>query len=435
MYAERQRRVNSVVAVIAAKVDREAFPGKLEISANSLRVRVIAPRPARAVNRRRTAQAIVTALRRRDATTLALPVKTTRGVGLGEVESVAREARRYLTAPLVVLGAGPPINISPRRLSRLLQVEEVGSFNAGRVRLGVDAHAVGVLVERLADRRDRAAVDARLNAPPAPVIIDEKLDLGWSARRAVVRVERARLGRRLLRSAAKSAIVDAVRRQLHTARVPVLRQQPALTTKAARRAKFLIGTFTTYFECCQPRVTNIRLIARAVDGVIISPGERFSLNAVAGRRTRVGGYVPAPFIADGKVVPSVGGGVSQFATTMYNAAYFAGLAIDSHQPHSFYIPRYPPGREATLDYPSIDLAWTNDTYAPILVRAVSTASSVSVTLYGDNDGRRVRAESGPRVRLDGRDFAVTVTRVLRYRSGRSLRQAHSTSYDEPPPED
>ncbi len=163
----------------------------------------------------------------------------------------------------------------------------------------------------------------------------------------------------------------------------------------------LIGTFATHFECCQPRVTNIQRIARAVDGTLIAPGGEFSLNRVAGRRTRAKGYLPAPFIADGEIVPSVGGGVSQFSTTVYNAAYFAGLRLDRHQPHSFYIERYPPGREATLDFPSIDLTWTNDTDAPVLVRASSTSSSVSVSLYGDNGGRQVSARSTPRQSVPG----------------------------------
>jgi vancomycin resistance protein YoaR len=156
---------------------------------------------------------------------------------------------------------------------------------------------------------------------------------------------------------------------------------------------------------------------------------------VAGRRTRAKGYVPAPFIADGKIVASVGGGVSQFATTMFNAAYFAGLQLDAHQPHSIYIDRYPPGREATLDYDSIDLRWTNDTAGPVLVRASSTPTSVTVALYGDNGGRRVRARSGPRSAVPGRAFAVTVTRIVRYADGRVVRQPYTTTYDQPPSDD
>lgn len=174
------------------------------------------------------------------------------------------------------------------------------------------------------------------------------------------------------------------------------------------------------------------MVHEAVDGTIVLAGEQFSLNGVAGRRTRATGYVLAPFIADGQLVPSVGGGVSQFATTMYNAAYFAGLRLDRHQPHSFYISRYPAGREATLDYPSIDLRWTNDTRAPVLVRTATDATSVTVTLYGGNATRLVQASPGPRVaRADG-GFAITVTRTIRSPGRVTVRQRYTTSYARPP---
>ena len=148
-----------------------------------------------------------------------------------------------------------------------------------------------------------------------------------------------------------------------------------------------------------------------------------------------------PFIADGKIVESVGGGVSQFSTTLYNAAYFAGLRIDAHRPHSFYIDRYPPGREATLNFPDIDLAWTNDTSSPVLIRTATDATSVVVSLFGADDGRRVRSQSRERTPLATGDFQITVTRVLRYRGGRIVRQpypgswfeAYTTRYDRPPP--
>ena len=200
-----------------------------------------------------------------------------------------------------------------------------------------------------------------------------------------------------------------------------------MTTSAARASSQLIGTFTTYYEPGQPRVTNIRTMARAVDGTVIAPGEQFSLNGITGERTRAKGYVPAPFIADGRLEPSVGGGVSQFSTTTYNAAYFAGLQLDSSQPHSAFIDRYPPGRESTLNYPDIDLTWTNDTGAPILVRATTTGTSVTVSLFGNNGGRTVRAIAGSR-RPAGGGFSIEVTRVVRYRDGRVTRTPRTTTY-------
>jgi vancomycin resistance protein YoaR len=224
----------------------------------------------------------------------------------------------------------------------------------------------------------------------------------------------------------------AIRSGRHTGSLGARRIKPGITTAAARKADHLIGTFTTHYAPGEPRVRNIQRIARAIDGTVIAPGAQFSLNGIAGPRTRAKGYVPAPFIAEGnRLEPSVGGGVSQFSTTTYNAAYFAGLQIDTHQPHSLFIDRYPAGRESTLNYPNIDLKWTNDTDVPVLVRSTADATSVTVSLYGDNGGRRVRAESGKREPVPGGDFSVVVTRVVRYPDGRTERQPFTTRYGVP----
>ena len=114
---------------------------------------------------------------------------------------------------------------------------------------------------------------------------------------------------------------------------------------------------------------------------MIEPGETFSLNEFVGRRTTEKGFVPAGTIVNGHLVDSVGGGISQFATTIFNAAFFAGLEFDSYQSHSIYFSRYPYGREATISWPAPNLEIRNPTPYGILVWPTSTASSVTVDLY------------------------------------------------------
>jgi len=432
VYTVNRRRLSAVVAGIALRVDRPPFRGGLSIDPDRLRVDVVAPRRGRVLNRAATSAAMLAALRRGDGRVVRVRMRRARGARLRDVQAVARRARGYLAGSLRLSGFGDPVTLSPRRMATMLHVSPaVGAGDTG-VRLGADPRRATALIDALAARRDRAPVNARVIASGAAVTVDEQLDLSWTPRRVDVRVVPARPGRRLRQATAVASIDAAVRESRHAARLAVRSTPAVVPTVAARAARRLIGTFTTRFECCQPRVTNIRLIARAVDGTVIAPGEKFSLNDVAGRRTRAKGYVPAPFISDGKLVPSVGGGVSQFSTTIYNAVYFAGLRIDKHQPHSVYIARYPPGREATLDYGSIDLTWTNDTGIPVFVRASSTSTSVTVSLYGDNGGRRVRSSSGSRQPLTGRDFSVTVTRRIRYADGRVVRQPFTTTYDKPP---
>lgn len=148
-----------------------------------------------------------------------------------------------------------------------------------------------------------------------------------------------------------------------------------------------VSSFTTYFDCCQNRVTNIRLIAREVDGYIVMPGEEFSIDRVVGPRTSSGGYLPAPYLINGRgECCAVGGGVSQFGTTIVNAVFWGGFDIGTFRPHSGWIPRYPLGIEHTLVYSSIDFRFTNDTTTPIWIETSSTGTSVTVELWGNQGG-------------------------------------------------
>lgn len=143
----------------------------------------------------------------------------------------------------------------------------------------------------------------------------------------------------------------------------------------------LVGSFTTSYTAGQSRVTNIRRIAELTQGAIIEPGETFSLNEFVGQRTTAKGFVPAGTIVNGHLVDSVGGGISQFATTIFNASFFAGLEFDEYQSHSIYFSRYPYGREATISWPAPALKIHNPTPYGILIWPTSTETSVTVDLY------------------------------------------------------
>lgn len=146
-----------------------------------------------------------------------------------------------------------------------------------------------------------------------------------------------------------------------------------------------VSTFTTSFTPGEARDINIILVAKRVDGALIRPGETFSLNDYTGPRGYAEGYVDAPVILYGRLVNAVGGGISQFTTTLFNAAYYAGLADVFHKPHSYYIPRYPPVIESTIYYPTLDLRFRNDTDGDMLVDTSTTRDSVTVTLWGTKE--------------------------------------------------
>lgn len=189
-----------------------------------------------------------------------------------------------------------------------------------------------------------------------------------------------------------------------------------------------ISTFTTGGFATDSGV-NIRRVAEQVNGAILRPGETFSLNGYTGPRDATTGYVDAGIIDHGRPSRGIGGGISQFATTLYNATYFAGLTDVEHKEHSYYISRYPMAREATVFEGAIDVKFRDDSSTGILIQTVWTPTSVTVTLWGT---KHVDVESitGPRTdfidqkseTVNGqpctptqgeRGFTVTDTRVIR----------------------
>ncbi|WP_185996455.1 VanW family protein [Nocardioides campestrisoli] len=136
-----------------------------------------------------------------------------------------------------------------------------------------------------------------------------------------------------------------------------------------------VSSFSTYYPHADYRNVNLGRAAELIDGTVLKPGETFSLNDTVGERTRANGFTEGFIIADGIFKEDLGGGVSQMATTVFNAMFFAGLEDVEHKPHSFYIDRYPVGREATVAWGAIDLRFRNDTDHGVLIDAKVTPST------------------------------------------------------------
>ncbi len=130
-----------------------------------------------------------------------------------------------------------------------------------------------------------------------------------------------------------------------------------------------------------------------LNNTVVEPNQTFSLNDKLGPRTPEKGYVKAPILVEDGFGEDYGGGISQLTTTLYNAVFFGGYVDVAHSPHHFYISRYPMGREATIVYPTVDLKFRDDTDHGVLIRASTGATSVTVTFYGNNDGRVVHEQN------------------------------------------
>jgi vancomycin resistance protein YoaR len=156
-----------------------------------------------------------------------------------------------------------------------------------------------------------------------------------------------------------------------TVKVELSGAKAKFSTADARklRIKEVTGEFTTYYPYATYRNVNIGRAAQLINNTLLKPGETFSLNRIVGERTAANGFVEGYVIKSGKFKKELGGGVSQSATTTFNAMFFAGLKDIQHRPHTLYINRYPAGREATVAWPTLDLRFQNDTKYGVLVQA------------------------------------------------------------------
>lgn len=173
---------------------------------------------------------------------------------------------------------------------------------------------------------------------------------------------------------------------------------PEVTTARARSLGVaeLVAEYTTFYPSdFPPRLINIHRAADLMDNTLVLPGKVFSLNGAVGERTAARGFAAGFIINNGKLEVDYGGGVSQLATTTFNAAFFAGLEIVEHNPHSFYISRYPEGRESTVAWGVKDVKFRDDSDHGFFVTTSYTSGSVSVRIYGTKR-YRIEATRDPR---------------------------------------
>ena len=186
-----------------------------------------------------------------------------------------------------------------------------------------------------------------------------------------MRVVPAASGRKLdVEATSERLLAAALSRTTRTAGVVVETAQPERSTSEARAMGIsrLVTAYTTTYGGEPNRLHNVRLVAQLIDGALIAPGAEFSFNRTTGERTAEKGFREAPVIINGELQTGLGGGVCQVSTTVFNAAYEAGLPIAERTNHALYIDHYPLGRDATVNYPDLDLRFRNDTSRWMLVR-------------------------------------------------------------------
>jgi len=398
------------------------------------------PRAGRRVDREALRRMILERiLGERDDVAVARTVYTEPRLDRAAVDDAVRRARALLSGPVELVDDldGETVRIETAALASALRGRPTEAPRAG-LSLTFDVAALEPALAPIRARLERVPEDARFE----PDAHDR------------VRIVPSRPGTRIDGERVAAALLEAALSPARKASLPVSRDlPPRFTTEQAHALGVVerVGQFSTRHACCQPRVQNIHRIADLLRDVIVRPGETLSVNAVVGLRTQKNGFVMAPGIEEGEMVDSVGGGVSQFATTLFNAVFHAGYDIIERQAHSYWFSRYPMGIEATLSYPKPDLVFKNDTNAGLVIKTEYTDTSITVRLYGNSGGRRVTAEVSPQRELtqppvelianpsmspeesDVKEsgligWSVLVSRVVRYPDGTEKRESRKVTY-------
>ena len=265
------------------------------------------------------------------------------------LESVAKPA---VSAPIAIDASGKAFDVTPAMVASAV------TFPAedGALRPAIDATK---LLESAAPALEGFGFKEPKNA---------RFTFSGGKPTVVASVDGIGVGADDLARAVEAAMTKSTDR---TGTVAVAPQPAKFTTADAESlgVKEITGEFTTRFPATAYRVNNIGKSAGLVNGVLLKPGETFSMNKVLGRRTLANGWMAGGAIDGGKVVERMGGGISQTTTTTFNAIFFAGLEDVQHKPHSLYFSRYPMGREATLDYDSVEMIFRNNTQYGVLMQA------------------------------------------------------------------
>ena len=304
------------------------------------------------------------------------PVKTTPEGVQAALNEVATPA---VAGPVLVKGEGKDVQFEPAEIGGSLVFEpgENGMLNA-KIDQGKVVEALGPKLKETEKEGKDAEIVFTGGAPT---------------------VEPSEDGKAVKWDTSLAPLMDVLKRPDQREIVAQYEMKPAaVTTDAANNLgiKEVVGEFNTKGFAADSG-TNINVVAQKVNGAIVKPGDTFSLNEFTGPRGTAQGYVEAGVISDGAPGREVGGGISQFATTLFNASYFAGMKDAGHKEHSYYISRYPAAREATVfqDHAGnsvIDLKFTNDSDTGIAIQTIWTPSDITVKLWGT---KRFDVESVP----------------------------------------
>lgn len=362
---------------IARAVDRSGVDARLV--RKGLAVRVVEGRSGRKLDRATAATVVVQALGSLNRNTpVALPLAATEPEVRGaDLAGAAAQARTALSAPLRLAYGETRWRVPRWRVAPLLELPAGGSTS-----ISIAGRQAEEYLKRLSGAVSRKPQDARFQVTATGKIVIRPSTPGLQLD---------------LPATAKAITAAAFSTDRRTAKLVVRVAEPERTTEIAKAMGIdgVVSSYTTTYGGTPGRLNNVQLVARLIDGALIKPGGTFSFNGTTGERTAAKGFQEAPVIINGELQNGLGGGICQVSTTVFNAAFEGGLPINARTNHALYISHYPLGRDATVNYPDLDLRFSNDTDHWLLLRTFVGAGSLTVNLYGTPLNRRIESITAP----------------------------------------
>jgi vancomycin resistance protein YoaR len=323
-------------------------------------------------------------------------------VGDPAAQDAASEARTLIGRPVAIDYHGARLGaLTPLEIARALRVD------------GANVRLDG---ERL----------ARVIRPRLGRWIVHAHNAQFVVARSKVRIVPSRPGRDVPGALLATAVAKAAHGD-HVAHIELGPRAPDLTTAKAKTLGIrqeLVSYTTQMGESSSNRIHNVHLMADFIDGTIVEPGEVFSFNDVVGPRTAERGFLEGQEIIGSLVLPSIGGGVCQTATTLFNDAFEIGLPILARTNHNLYLAHYPIGRDATVAWGGPDFRFKNDLKHAILIKTTYTGALVNWTSPTMNYAVDPNAPRGSVKVVAGtgeKGFDVTVDRTVYAANGKLLR--------------
>lgn len=299
--------------------------------------------------------------------------------------------------------------------------EEVGDgFYKKKFSVSFDREKVGKFLQTLASEINIQPKNARFQ------IKDGKLEL----------LEEAHVGRELLIDANFEEFKNKAKSNDRQVILKVIERGAEVTKENVDELGIneLIGSGTSNFAGSpKNRIHNIKVAAEKLNGLLIKPGETFSLVKSIGEVSAETGFLPELVIRENKTIPEFGGGLCQIATTLFRAAIYSGLNITERQSHSYAVSYYnPQGMDATVYIPQPDLKFINDTPGYILIQIKISGYNLTFDFYGTKDGREVKIE-GPTFwdrKPDG-SFKAKFYQIVKMPDGTERKDGFFSFYDSP----